>query len=116
MQILEQKEHPISLERLWEAGLPMPLVLESLCAGFPSPADDYLDDNIDLTRVTALHWAAHLRNYEAVMAILGTSKADFLIRDHNNKSVMDHALAGNHAQIINLILQYQEFKNSDTPQ
>lgn len=51
MQTLEQKEHPISLERLWEAGLPMPLVLESLCAGFPSPADDYLDDNIDLTRV-----------------------------------------------------------------
>ncbi len=66
--------------------------------------------------LTALHWAAHLRNYEAVVAILGTSKADFLIRDHNNKSVMDHALAGNHAQIINLILQYQENNNNDTPQ
>ena len=65
--------------------------------------------------LTALHWAAHLRNYAAVRALLGTLKADLTIRDSNNKSIMDHALTGGHERIINLILQHQEFYGDDTP-
>jgi DNA polymerase V len=37
--------------RLVGTKLVLPLALHSVCAGFPSPADDYLDENIDLTRL-----------------------------------------------------------------
>lgn len=30
---------------------PLPVVAHGVCAGFPSPADDHLDDPIDLTRL-----------------------------------------------------------------
>jgi len=30
---------------------PLPTFLEGLCAGFPSPADDYLDESIDLAEL-----------------------------------------------------------------
>ncbi len=65
--------------------------------------------------LTALHWATHLRNFSAVIALLGTLKADLTIRDKNNKTIMDHALAGGHERIIRLILQHQEFYGDDTP-
>ena len=39
---LRQKEFVTSI-------LKVPLFLEGLCAGFPSPADDYIDQSIDLS-------------------------------------------------------------------
>ncbi len=33
-----------------EAEILVPLMSHGLCAGFPSPADDYIDDTIDLSR------------------------------------------------------------------
>ena len=42
---------PMAPLRLVGTKLVLPLALHSICAGFPSPADDYLDDNIDLTRL-----------------------------------------------------------------
>ncbi|ACB97301.1 LexA family protein [Beijerinckia indica] len=38
--------HPLRVRR--GARRPLPYFLEGLCAGFPSPADDYLDESIDL--------------------------------------------------------------------
>ncbi|MBB3948450.1 DNA polymerase V [Rhizobium skierniewicense] len=35
----------------FEAEIHVPLMLHGLCAGFPSPADDYIDESIDLTRL-----------------------------------------------------------------
>lgn len=34
-----------------QAEVSVPLFLHGLCAGFPSPADDFLDQSIDLTRL-----------------------------------------------------------------
>lgn len=34
-----------------QAEVYVPLMLHGLCAGFPSPADDYIDESIDLTRL-----------------------------------------------------------------
>ncbi|WP_353619420.1 S24 family peptidase, partial [Ochrobactrum sp. SFR4] len=34
-----------------EAEVLVPLMLHGLCAGFPSPADDYIDDTIDLSKL-----------------------------------------------------------------
>ncbi|TMU86425.1 LexA family protein [Brucella haematophila] len=34
-----------------EAEVLVPLILHGLCAGFPSPADDYIDDTIDLSKL-----------------------------------------------------------------
>lgn len=55
--------------------------------------------------LTALHWAAHLRFFEAVEFILETGKADIFIKDSRNKTVMDHALAGNDDRIITMLLR-----------
>lgn len=65
--------------------------------------------------LTALHWAAHLRQYKAAECLLNTGNADIYIRDYNGKTLMDHALSGGHEKIIALILQYQEKLESDTP-
>ncbi len=35
----------------FEAEVTVPLMLHGLCAGFPSPADDYIEESIDLTRL-----------------------------------------------------------------
>ncbi|GGA64381.1 LexA family protein [Pelagibacterium lentulum] len=35
----------------FEAEISVPMFAHGLCAGFPSPADDYLDDAIDLNRL-----------------------------------------------------------------
>ncbi len=34
-----------------EAAIELPMIAHGLCAGFPSPADDHLDETIDLTRL-----------------------------------------------------------------
>lgn len=34
-----------------EAEVYVPLMLHGLCAGCPSPADDYIEESIDLTRL-----------------------------------------------------------------
>ncbi|WP_137136976.1 S24 family peptidase [Rhizobium sp. FKY42] len=34
-----------------EAEVYVPLMLHGLCAGFPSPADDYIEESIDLTKL-----------------------------------------------------------------
>lgn len=35
----------------FEAEVYVPLMLHGLCAGFPSPADDYIEESIDLTKL-----------------------------------------------------------------
>ncbi|ELT46643.1 peptidase S24/S26 domain-containing protein [Brucella intermedia M86] len=35
----------------FEAEITVPMYIHGLCAGFPSPADDYLDEAIDLTKL-----------------------------------------------------------------
>lgn len=35
----------------FEAEISIPMMLHGLCAGFPSPADDYVEESIDLTRL-----------------------------------------------------------------
>ncbi|MGI2036325.1 LexA family protein [Rhizobium panacihumi] len=38
-----------------EAEISVPLMLHGLCAGFPSPADDYIEEAIDLSRLLILN-------------------------------------------------------------
>lgn len=65
--------------------------------------------------LTALHWAAHLRQFKAAECLLNTGNVDIYIRDNNGKTLMDHALSGGHEKIISLILHHQEKQESDTP-
>lgn len=72
-----------------------------------------LQDDMGLT---ALHWAAHLRNVKAVEILLNTENSDIYIMDNSRKTLMDHALSGGHDKIIQMILHYKEKLESDTPQ
>lgn len=41
------------LQTYWAvlAPIPLPMLIRSVSAGFPSPADDFIEDEIDLTRI-----------------------------------------------------------------
>lgn len=45
--------HKQTARLLIGAEVQIPLFLEGLCAGFPSPADDHIDERIDLNRLLA---------------------------------------------------------------
>lgn len=85
--------------------------LETLLNEYP----DHINSQDDMG-LTALHWAAHLRNYRAVLILLQTGKADAFIRDYSSKSVIDHALAGGNDDVIELILSYVDPIQFDTPE
>lgn len=77
-----------------EAEVRIPLFLHGLCAGFPSPADDFLDEAIDLTRLL-------VRNAPATFLwkVDGTSMVDAGIY-HGDLLVVDRSLTARHRDIV----------------
>jgi len=68
-----------------EPGLPLPLFLSSIAAGFPSPADDYLDDALDLNQLLVTHPAAtfFVRVQGESMAEANIHSGDVLVVDRS---------------------------------
>jgi len=64
-------------------GLPLPIFLNEVPAGFPSPADDYLDDALDLNQLLVTHPAAtfFVRVQGESMAEANIHSGDVLIVD-----------------------------------
>lgn len=65
--------------------LPLPLFLTSVPAGFPSPADDYLDKTLDLNELVISHPAAtfFVRVEGDSMQGAGISSGDILVVDRS---------------------------------
>lgn len=77
-----------------EAEITVPLFLHGLCAGFPSPADDFLDESIDLTRLL-------IRNPPATFLwkVDGHSMIDAGIY-HGDLLLVDRSLAPRHRDVV----------------
>ena len=73
---------PLKPER---AGLRLPLAAESVAAGFPSPADDYIDSGIDLNEVLIRHPSStfFLRVSGDSMVEAGIQHGDLLVVDRS---------------------------------
>ena len=78
----------------FRAVVTVPLMGVRLCAGFPSPADDYVEDALDPTRLMVVNPAAtffwHVR---------GTSVVDAGIGD-GDMLVVNRALAPQHMDVV----------------
>ena len=78
----------------------LPLFLERVSAGFPSPADDYMEDRLDLNRYLVKHPAAtfFVRASGDSMIGAGIHSGDILVVDRSlepaNNSVVIAALNG----------------------
>ena len=70
------------------------LYLEGLCAGFPSPADDYIDERIDLSRLLVRNPAATF-----LWRVSGSSMKDAGIYDRDIL-VVDRSLTPKHGDIV----------------
>jgi len=65
--------------------LPMPMIETTIQAGFPSPADDYLDTGIDLNKELIRHPSAtfYIRVRGDSMRGMGIDEGDLLIVDRS---------------------------------
>jgi DNA polymerase V len=72
----------------------VPLVLHALCAGFPSPADDYIDGEIDLNR----HLIAN-RPATFLFKVAGDCMKDAGIFD-GDLLVVDRSITPKHGDIV----------------
>ncbi|QRO33937.1 LexA family protein [Chromobacterium violaceum] len=90
--------YPIPYLTPQPSGQPLPLVLSPVRAGFPSPADDYLDDNINLHDylVTDPPATFIVRVRGDSMIGAGIAAGDLL--------VVDKGLTANHGDIVIAVL------------
>ncbi|WP_052263104.1 LexA family protein [Chromobacterium violaceum] len=90
--------YPIPYLTPQPGGQPLPLVLSPVRAGFPSPADDYLDDNINLHDylVTDPPATFIVRVRGDSMIGAGIAAGDLL--------VVDKGLTANHGDIVIAVL------------
>lgn len=81
-----------------EAEIIIPIFSYGLCAGFPSPADDFLDEGIDLTRLI-------IRNPPATFLwkVDGHSMRDAGIYD-GDLLVVDRSLTPRHGDVVVVIV------------
>ena len=77
-----------------QAEITVPLFLHGLCAGFPSPADDFLDEAIDLTRLLVKNPPATF-----LWKVDGNSMIDAGIY-HGDLLVVDRSLTPRHRDIV----------------
>jgi DNA polymerase V len=79
------RRHNQTARLLIGAEVQIPLFLEGLCAGFPSPADDHIDERIDLNRLLAPNPPATFlwRVDGHSMAGAGIFHGDFLVVDRS---------------------------------
>lgn len=83
--------HPVALD---PAALPVPLLGRLLPAGFPSPADDYLDGEIDLSRHLIEHPAATflMRVAGESMREAGILDGDLVVVDRSVEPMNGHVV------------------------
>lgn len=91
------------LTRARSADLPLPLYASRLRAGFPSPADDYLESKIDLNKYLAEHPAATflVRIDGDSMTAAGIFPGDIAIVD---RSLVTSDVKGMHNKIVLAVL------------
>lgn len=74
--------------------IPLPLFAESVQAGFPSPAQDYIENRIDLNQLCVNHPAATY-----FVRVTGESMIEGFINE-GDMLVVDSALTAKHGQIV----------------
>ncbi|HEY0209048.1 translesion error-prone DNA polymerase V autoproteolytic subunit [Acerihabitans sp.] len=74
--------------------IPLPLFAESVQAGFPSPAQDYIENRIDLNELCVNHPAATY-----FVRVTGESMIEGFINE-GDMLVVDSALTAKHGQIV----------------
>ena len=77
-----------------EAEIMVPMVGHALCAGFPSPADDFLDEAVDLTRLLILNPPATF-----LWKVDGWSMRNAGIYD-GDLLVVDRSLTARHCDVV----------------
>lgn len=97
-------------------GAPLPLYLDSVRAGFPSPAVDYLDKALDLNELCIRRPAATylVRAEGDSMINAGIFDGDILIVDRSVKPLHDHVVIAS----LNgeFLCKRLRLANTDTPQ
>ena len=83
--------HPVAFD---PAAFPVPLLGRSVSAGFPSPADDYLDGEIDLSRLLIERPAATF-----LMRVAGESMSGAGILD-GDYVVVDRSVEAQSGQVV----------------
>ena len=81
-----------------EAKVKLPLILARTQAGFPSPADDYIQERIDLNQKLILHPEATY-----LVRVMGDSMIGDRIHD-GDYLIVDRAIEPNHNDIILAVL------------
>ncbi|MFB0900611.1 MAG: translesion error-prone DNA polymerase V autoproteolytic subunit [Dehalococcoidia bacterium] len=85
---------------LINGSLPVPYILSKVSAGFPSPADDFIDNKIDINKMLIKHPAAtyFIRVTGQSMIDYGIQDGDLLIVDRSlndiNKKIVIVVMAG----------------------
>ncbi|WP_413730776.1 translesion error-prone DNA polymerase V autoproteolytic subunit [Sodalis sp. RH22] len=74
--------------------IPLPLFLERVPAGFPSPAQDYIENRIDLNQLCVSHPAATY-----FVRVTGDSMIEGFINE-GDMLIVDSALTAQHGQIV----------------
>lgn len=97
-------------------GVPLPLFLESVRAGFPSPAVDYLDKTLDLNELCIRRPAATylVRAEGDSMINAGIFDGDILVVDRSIHALHDHVVIAS----LNgdFLCKRLKLANTDTPQ
>lgn len=89
------------LGSLQARSLRLPMLATRVCAGFPSPADDYLDDDIDLARLLAPNPAATF-----LWRVAGDSQKEAGIHD-GDIVVVDRSATPQHGQVVLAVIHGQ---------
>ena len=74
--------------------LPLPMMGSRICAGFPSPADDFIDDEIDLTRILVANRPATF-----LWRVSGNSMIEAGIHD-GDVVVVDRSMTPRHGEVV----------------
>lgn len=80
----------------------LPLILHRLCAGFPSPADDYAEDAIDLTRLLVANRPATF-----LFRVSGECMVDAGIFD-GDLLIVDRSLTPQHRDVVVAIVEGEQ--------
>ena len=91
MSSLRDLLHPVPLA---DTSLPLPLAADTVCAGFPSPAEDFAVKRIDLTQELITHPQATF-----LLRVSGESMREAGIFD-GDMLVVNKALKPRHGQVV----------------
>lgn len=80
----------------------IPLILHRLCAGFPSPADDYAEETIDLTQLLVANRPATF-----LFRVVGDCMVDAGIFD-GDLLVVDRSLTPRHRDVVVALVEAEQ--------